>query len=128
MNRTKHAYCSTTVFSTWQLKRAFTHFLQYCPHVLQNRLLKLKKVFILLSFYTLQTVPLRLKTSFFSVFTVSLIHEKLLMSSKVQDVRALQINTENNSAKIKKKQNKIIVLNTQYTYAFECDICELLEK
>lgn len=40
MNRTKHAHCSTTVLSTWQLTRAFTHFMQNSPHVLQNRLLK----------------------------------------------------------------------------------------
>lgn len=34
MNRTKHAHCGTKVFSTWQLRRAFTHFnaeLSACP-------------------------------------------------------------------------------------------------
>lgn len=42
MNRTKHAHCSTTVLSTWQLTRAFTHFMQNSLHLLQNRL-KFKK-------------------------------------------------------------------------------------
>lgn len=61
MNRTKHAHGGTTVFSTWQLRRAFTHFnaeLSACPSKYIIKVFK-KNVFILSSFYTLQTVPLR---------------------------------------------------------------------
>lgn len=53
MNCTKHAHCCTTVFSTWQLKRAFTHFMQNSPHVLQNRLLKFKKMSLSVCIFTL---------------------------------------------------------------------------
>lgn len=58
MNRTKHAHCSTTVLSTWQLTRAFTHFMQKYLHVLQNRLLKFKKCLFLFVFLHF-TVSLR---------------------------------------------------------------------
>lgn len=91
MNRTKHAHCSTTVFSTWQLKRAFTHCMQNSLHVFQNRLLKLKKKkkslysFVFLHFINSSS---EIKTSIFFVFRVSHFISASRLS-KVQDVWAV---------------------------------------
>lgn len=72
MNRTKHAHCSTTVFSTWQLKRAFTHFMQNSLHVLQNRLLKFKKCLYPFVFLHFINNSSEIKTCFESVVHFSM--------------------------------------------------------
>lgn len=112
MNRTKHAHCSTTVFSTWQLKRAFTHCMQNSLHVFQNRLLKLKKKkkslysFVFLHFINSSS---EINTSIFFVFRVSHFISASRLS-KVQDVWAVA--------------NKY----WEIAIARGCDVCELSEK
>lgn len=121
MNRTKRAHC------IWQLTRAFTHFLQNSLHVLQIDYSKFKKKkgVVFLSFDILQ-ISSEIKLSL-SVFLISSFqHDRLLMLNKVQDVRALQINTEDDFVKIK----NVIVSNTHTRYKYNCesDICESSEK
>lgn len=73
MNRTKHAHCSTRVLCTWQLTRAFTHFMQNYLHVLQNRLLKFKKCLYLFVFLHFTNSSSEINTSFCLYFE-SVVH------------------------------------------------------
>lgn len=91
MNRTTHAHCSTTVYSTSQLSRAFTHLMQESLHVLQNRLNSLKKTKVLIFVFFLHFTDSssEIKTVFLFLEYLSVTHftmTKIERKCKVQNV------------------------------------------